>query len=770
MQQAVKEVAENDFDKFQQMKSIAHAYASKRECSVQEAVYHIMPELWLRKIFPGVIYANSNLPEKRMRMVISEKEIAELPDDSTDIYKRNMIDRYIDRPALEIIEQLCYAEILKRYQLVPKVDENDCQPEELVDEIVEVNHTSVGQYPKVITTRLKEKLKCRRVERVLRYHVPNRHKEPEAYAHHLLFMFYPFRIESALKSGDPLSYHAKLNEPGVLDTINRNKILTEPFSDLVDEAYARFRADLSTNLDSFAQQENDEIDQELLETLGDNNGEDDVEDDNQPMCVETVTRNVTNISILNDNEINAKIRSLNFKQRQIFDIIHGWAKDFMKNLSSKAPKTILPFNLFLTGSGGCGKSHLIKTIYHSITKLLLFHGGNPDKIRVLVLAPTGVAAINIDGTTIHSGLNIPCRGKLFPLNDKNRALLRNKYSEVQVIIIDEISMVPSKLLFHIHQRLLEIFGCLSNAPFAGKSVLVCGDLYQLPPVRAKPIFMFDGFSTLFQGVLSMDLWRNFKIAELTEVMRQKDDLVFINLLNKVRVGNIDNDVESLLKTRFISKSDPSYPNEALHIFAENSPAKVHNETMLKNLGSPLISIHAEDVIPKNCRNADVIQARNRSQSESGGLAFLLELKVDARVMITSNIDISDRLINGQLGVVKHLKLKHDKVTTIYLKLDDDKAGLKEISGFDTLARRNNWVPIKKQETLIYIKSSKSTSSPSIRRTQFPLMLSWACTVHKVQGLSLSKGVVSFDLEKQSHSIKGRCMLLLVESPTSVTSF
>ena len=117
----------------------------------------------------------------------------------------------------------------------------------------------------------------------------------------------------------------------------------------------------------------------------------------------------------------------------------------MKNLSSKAPKAIFPFYLFLTRGGGCGKSHLIKTIYHSITKLLLFHGGDPNKTRVLVLAPTGVAAINIDGTTIHSGLNISCEGKLFPLNDKNRALLRHKYSEVQVIIIDEISMVPTTL-------------------------------------------------------------------------------------------------------------------------------------------------------------------------------------------------------------------------------------------------------------------------------------------------------------------------------------
>ena len=100
----------------------------------------------------------------------------------------------------------------------------------------------------------------------------------------------------------------------------------------------------------------------------------------------------------------------------------------------------------------CGKSHLIKAIYQPMTKMFLYHSGNPDKVRVLLLATTGAAAINIDGTTIHSGLNIPCHGKIFPLSDKNQAILRNKYSEVQLIIIYEISMVPRKLLYQVHQR------------------------------------------------------------------------------------------------------------------------------------------------------------------------------------------------------------------------------------------------------------------------------------------------------------------------------
>ena len=104
----------------------------------------------------------------------------------------------------------------------------------------------------------------------------------------------------------------------------------------------------------------------------------------------------------------------------------------------------MSFHLFLSGYGGCRKSHLIKTIYHSVSKLFLHQSESPVKSRVLVLVPTGVAAINMNGTTIHSGLNILCQGKLMLSNDKSSAELRSKYSEVQVVIIDEISMVSCK--------------------------------------------------------------------------------------------------------------------------------------------------------------------------------------------------------------------------------------------------------------------------------------------------------------------------------------
>ena len=86
-----------------------------------------------------------------------------------------------------------------------------------------------------------------------------------------------------------------------------------------------------------------------------------------------------------------------------------------------------PFNLFLSGSGGVGKSHLIKTIYQSVPKVLQYHGGSPDKPRILIHAPTDVASINVNGIVIHSGLSIPCRGKFYPLDCNSITCLPNKF-------------------------------------------------------------------------------------------------------------------------------------------------------------------------------------------------------------------------------------------------------------------------------------------------------------------------------------------------------
>ena len=206
MKQAFKETLESGASYYGQMKSVAHAYSSKTECSLQEAVYHIMPELWPRKVFPAVVNVNSNLLEKRVKRILNKNELRLLPEDSTDICKSNMVSRYIIRPQDTVLNQLCYASFVKNYQLLPKQMVNDSQPNELSDEVIEENHslTNSNSYPKNITLSTGEKLRCRKVEFALRYHVPNRHKDPEAHAHHLLFISIRFEMRKSRKLVNPI--------------------------------------------------------------------------------------------------------------------------------------------------------------------------------------------------------------------------------------------------------------------------------------------------------------------------------------------------------------------------------------------------------------------------------------------------------------------------------------------------------------------------------------------------------------------------------------
>ncbi|XP_066928290.1 uncharacterized protein [Clytia hemisphaerica] len=146
-------------------------------------------------------------------------------------------------------------------------------------------------------------------------------------------------------------------------------------------------------------------------------------------------------------------------------------------------------------------------------------------------------------------------------------------------MIDEISMVPSRLFRNIDSRLREIFS--SDKPFGGKSVLLCGDLYQLLPIYRDPIYKADCSS--MQSIVGFELWRSFQMAELTEVMRQRDDIDFVDLLNQVCLGELNEEKEELLKSRFITKDSPDYPANITYIYAENKPVDLYNLQMLEKL-------------------------------------------------------------------------------------------------------------------------------------------------------------------------------------------
>ena len=202
-----------------------------------------------------------------------------------------------------------------------------------------------------------------------------------------------------------------------------------------------------------------------------------------------------------------------------------------------------------------------------------------------------MSAIDINGTAIHSALNIPInyRSRNLPrLSDSKRCKLRNLLSETEVVIIDEIPMVSNITLLHIHQRLCEIFGCNYGKPCPGKTVLVVRDLIELPQV--KSCFVFTPINGPPGDMFS--LWKLFQMRKLTEAMREKCEHIFIEILNKIRIGKtIDVDLDLLAKCK--TNINKVKTDTAL-LYAENAPKDSRNLTNLGKMPYPLLAIKTID--------------------------------------------------------------------------------------------------------------------------------------------------------------------------------
>ena len=214
-------------------------------------------------------------------------------------------------------------------------------------------------------------------------------------------------------------------------------------------------------------------------------------------------------------------------------------------------------------------------------------------------------------------------------------------------------MVSNDLLLNVHVTLVEIFGCIS-------------------------------------------IWRQFKIVELNEVVRQQGDNQLMKMLNNIRIGTLDDDDTATLKSKFVDASIINLQSHTLHIFAENAPADRHNLAKLEALGSPLLNIPSI-VSPKNVSPQKIEKNLNRSQSNTDGLAQLLHIKVNATSILTVSINVKDRLVNEQLGTVMHIAKNHrNEVFKRYVQCDDNRASLTKIN-IDIFGKQHCWVPIGKAE-------------------------------------------------------------------------
>lgn len=379
------------------------------------------------------------------------------------------------------------------------------------------------------------------------------------------------------------------------------------------------------------------------------------------------------------------------------------------------------------GGAGSGKSELIRIIAQWCEKTLRTDDDrNPDQPFIIIAAPTGTAASNIKGLTMHTAFSLPFGNKFMSMNDKKRDEVRTILERLRLVVIDEMSMIKADQLYQLNLRMQEIMG--NTSYFGGVSVLLFGDLLQLRPVSAKYIFeepSYEKFKLSRQW--GGDLWKLFSKVELRHNHRQGEYMDYADALGRIRYGKTETTDMEMLQNRVTE----NIPLDAIHLFGTNAEVNVFNEQRLEEMeGNEWVVLHATNLHPTQRLYKPRIG--NAGTVNDTPFQSTPRFKVGARIMVTYNIEVKDCLVNGAMGTIQQVKISSggDKVEEILVEFDDPVVGemTKRIQ-----KRSDGFIPIKKMSYEYSIGSKSNDNVTHLKVIQFPLKLAWASTVHKYQG-------------------------------------
>ena len=719
MSELMVRVKENYKDKSvrEQMNEMTKVFTGKREVSIQEAAYRVL-SLPLYYKSKKVVFISPHLEEKRDRVPKSVMEISKMEDEEEDIYETSIHDRYEARP--KKLESMCLADFATWYELAT---ENGASGRE---NYIELND-GLGYMRK------------RKEKALMRSHFGKR--GTEEYFQGQLKLFFPYRKESDLL-GECESYAEQYAK--VIDTIETNSERYNVFQDEIDDAIVEHGKNQQKEKGSDWDNENQ-------------NGE----PSTMSLLAKKFRTEAKKEGKMSTAEYIKKVRTSNKKQKEIV----MWCRNHVKKQIRQMKQGHSPegFKIVLSGAGGTGKSHVIGLINHDMIDLfgrtntvdpndLFQEGRNPEKPTALLTAMTGTAAFNIGGSTLHSVLlmyqNI--------LPKEKACILQSQLHQLELLTVDEFSMMGSQMLSLMNRRCCFIKQNTKEAEvqqqdlrnFGNINILLVGDPYQLPAVRQTPIYRPPPIKKLedFQE----PIWREFKLHELTQIMRQKDHQ-FADLLSRVRVEapspNSNDDLVLQSRELTVTFDDPEYPRNVLHVFAQNDAANFHNELMLTLIKDrSLYTCEANDSVDSAYGRQPMFPEK---ASETGNLQKCFKVKVGARVVLTNNLDVSDGMTNGAYGTVTCVVLNKDpgreQVRTILVQFDSPVVGKAAIARSRWKKQFPHSVPIERTEMQFPLRRGKMLHTAS--RQQFPLFLAWGVTIHKVQGLTLPEIVVDMDPKK-----------------------
>lgn len=367
-------------------------------------------------------------------------------------------------------------------------------------------------------------------------------------------------------------------------------------------------------------------------------------------------------------------------------------------------------NLFLIGKAGTGKTTFLKRLKELSPK------------RMIVLAPTGIAAINAGGMTIHSFFQLPFSpyvpGTTFGSGEQKRyqfsKLKRNIIRSIDLLVIDEISMVRSDLLDAI-DSVLRQYRKRHDLPFGGVQLLMIGDLQQLAPVVTpqEEHLLGQHYDTPFFFSSNALKQVGYLTVELKKIYRQQDEQ-FISLLNQIRENKASEETLQALNQRYIPNFVPPKEGNYIRLTTHNAPAQYINEQQLAALPAQSFSFTAdiEGDFPETSYPAD----------------FKLTLKPGAQVMFIKN-DPQHRFYNGMIGEVIGVKTDENDSKIIVRSKD---------SGEELELEKMEWTNAK---YTLNEKTKEIEETVEGKFMQYPLRLAWAITIHKSQGLTFEHAII-----------------------------
>lgn len=355
-------------------------------------------------------------------------------------------------------------------------------------------------------------------------------------------------------------------------------------------------------------------------------------------------------------------------------------------------------NVFITGPGGTGKTFLIKEFYKKYRMIR----------NIGITSTTGVSAILIGGTTLHSylglGLGEDTVDHLYQKIKRNSKANRN-WKTIETLVIDEVSMLRPEL-FDKLEKLARLIR-KNDLPFGGIHIVLTGDFLQLPSIKTEndeKDFIFESES--WDKVIK-------EVIYLKNIVRQTDN-TFVQILNKIRYGIIDEGVKEILNARIGKKIQNEFKIEPTKLYCKNIKVDRINNGKLEELTQESGEVFQYDISYEF--NKDINFETVQKYKKNVNIPEFLQLTIGCQVMLTINLDFERELVNGSRGVV--------------IDFQDDFPVVQFFNG------------VKEQIEYKKIEISEN-NKPVMNYTYLPLKLAWAISIHKCQGSTLD--LVELDL-------------------------